>query len=106
MKTKQWPNYIVKAWQYWIWLIIGFFLTCFFMVKMLGGANEAIIGVIGFALMNARLIVLRSRWKKQNKENLIRRLDFRLKMSDLQSGCYNYSSHYYNYYYLKENEKR
>ena len=68
MKTKQWPNYIVKAWQYWIWLIIGFFLTCFFMVKMLGGANEAIIGVIGFALMNARLIVFRSRYSKQKKQ--------------------------------------
>ena len=70
MKTKQWPNYIVKSWQYRAWLIVGFVLTCYFMVSMLGGANEAIIGVIGFALMNARLIVLRSRWKKQNKENL------------------------------------
>ena len=69
MKTKQWPNYIVKAWQYWIWLIIGFFLTCFFMVKMLGGANEAIIGVIGFSLMNARLIVMRSRYSKQKKQS-------------------------------------
>lgn len=68
MKTKKYPNYIVKNWQYRIWLIVGFFLTCYFMVKMLGGANEAIIGVIGFALMNARLIVMRRRWKKQNKQ--------------------------------------
>ncbi len=64
---KKYPNYITKSFQYRTWLIIGFFLTCFFMVKMLGGANEAVIGVIGFALMNARLIVMRSRWKKQNK---------------------------------------
>ena len=70
MKTKQHPNYIVKAWQYRTWLLVGFFLTCYFMVNMLGGANEAIIGVIGFSLMNARLIVLRSRWKKQSKANL------------------------------------
>ena len=67
---KQYPNYITKGWQYRPWLIVGFFLTCFFMVKMLGGANEAVIGVIGFALMNARLIVMRSRWKKQSKANL------------------------------------
>lgn len=64
---KKYPNYITKNLQYRIWLIIGFALTCYFMVKMLGGANEAIIGVIGFALMNARLIVMRRRWKKQNK---------------------------------------
>ena len=70
MKTKQWPNYIVKSWQYRAWLIVGFVLTCYFMVQVLGGASEAIIGVLGFSLMNARLIVLRSRWKKQNKENL------------------------------------
>ena len=67
MKTKQWPNYIVKSWQYRAWLIVGFVLTCYFMVQVLGGASEAIIGVLGFSLMNARLIVLRSRWKKQNK---------------------------------------
>ena len=67
---KKYPNYVVKAWQYRAWLIVGFALTCYFMVQVLGGANEAIIGVIGFALMNARLIVMRSRWKKQNKENL------------------------------------
>lgn len=70
MKMKKYPNYIVKNWQYRAWLIVGFFLTCYFMVSMLGGANEAIIGVIGFALMNARLIVMRSRWKKQGKVNL------------------------------------
>ena len=70
MKTKKYPNYITKKWQYVSWLIVGFFLTCFFMVKMLGGANEAIIGVIGFSLMDARMIVLRSRWKKQSKANL------------------------------------
>ena len=70
MKTKKYPNYIIKNWQYRIWLIVGFFLACDFMVNMLGGANEAIIGVIGFSLMTARLIVLRSRWKKQSKENL------------------------------------
>lgn len=70
MKTKKYPNYIIKNWQYRAWMIVGFFLTCYFMVKMLGGANEAIIGVIGFSLMNARLIVMRSRWKKQSKENL------------------------------------
>ena len=71
MKTKkQYPNYITKNLQYRIWLAVGFFLTCYFMVSMLGGANEAIIGVIGFALMNARLIVFRSRWKKQSKANL------------------------------------
>lgn len=67
---KKYPNYIVKNWQYRAWLIVGFFLTCFFMVKMLGGANEGIVGVIGFALMTARLIVMRRRWKKQNKANL------------------------------------
>lgn len=67
MTTKKYPNYIVKNWQYRSWLLVGFFLTCFSMVNMLGGASEAIIGVIGFALMNARLIVMRSRWKKQNK---------------------------------------
>lgn len=67
MKTKQYPNYITKNWQYRTWLLVGFVLTCYFMVKMLGGANEAIIGVIGFSLMNARLIVMRSRWKKHNK---------------------------------------
>lgn len=70
MKNKQYPNYVVKNWQYRTWLFVGFFLACFSMVKMLGGANEAIIGVIGFALMNARLIVMRSRWKKQSKANL------------------------------------
>ena len=64
---KKYPNYIVKNWQYRAWLIFGFFLTCLFMVNMMGGENEAIIGVIGFALMNARLIVMRRRWKKQNK---------------------------------------
>ena len=68
MKNKQYPNYIIKNWQYRTWLLVGFFLTCYFMVNMLGGANEAIIGVIGFALMNARLIVMRHRWKKQNKQ--------------------------------------
>lgn len=67
---KKYPNYVTKAWQYRSWLIFGLFMTCFFMVKMLGGANEAIIGVIGFALMNARLIVMRSRWRKQSKANL------------------------------------
>lgn len=67
---KSYPNYIVKNWQYRTWLIVGFFLTCFFMVKMLGGANEAIIGFIGFVLMSARLIVMRRRWKKQSKANL------------------------------------
>lgn len=67
---KKYPNYVVKAWQYRAWLIVGFALACYFMVQVLGGANEAIIGVIGFALMNARLIVMRSRWKKQSKENL------------------------------------
>lgn len=67
MKTKKYPNYIVKAWQYRTWLIVGFALTCYNMVNMLGGANEAILGVIGFSLMNARLIVMRSRWKKQSK---------------------------------------
>lgn len=66
-KKYEYPNYIVKGWQYRAWLIVGFFLTCFFMVKMLGGANEAAIGVIGFSLMTARLIVLRSRWKRQSK---------------------------------------
>ena len=70
MKTKKYPNYIIKNWQYRTWLLVGFFLTCYFMVNMLGGANEAVIGVIGFSLMNARLIVLRSRWKKQSKANL------------------------------------
>jgi len=60
MKTKQYPNYIIKNWQYRSWLIFGFFLTCYFMVQMLGGANEAIIGVIGFALMQSRMIVIRS----------------------------------------------
>ena len=70
MKTKQWPNYITKNYQYRIWLIIGFYFTCYFMVHMLGGTGEAIIGVIGFSLMNARLIVLRSRWKKQSKAKL------------------------------------
>ena len=70
MKTKKYPNYIIKNWQYRAWLIVGFVLTCYFMVNMLGGANEAIIGVIGFSLMNARLIVMRTRWKKQSKENL------------------------------------
>lgn len=66
-KIKKYPNYIVKGWQYRSWLIFGFALVCYFMVNMLGGANEAIIGVIGFSLMNARLIVMRTRWKKQNK---------------------------------------
>lgn len=70
MKIRKYPNYVTKNWQYRAWLIVGFFLACYFMVKVLGGANEAIIGVIGFSLMNARLIVMRSRWKKQNKENL------------------------------------
>lgn len=70
MKTKRYPNYIRKSFQYRAWLIVGFFLTCYFMVKMLGGASEAVVGVIGFALMNARLIVMRSRWKKQSKVNL------------------------------------
>ena len=70
MKTKKYPNYITKSWQYVSWLIAGFFLACYFMVQVLGGANEAIIGVIGFSLMTARLIVMRSRWKKQSKENL------------------------------------
>ena len=67
---KKYPNYVVKAWQYRAWLIVGFFLACYFMVQVLGGVNEAIIGVIGFSLMNARLIVMRSRYSKQNKENL------------------------------------
>ena len=67
---KKYPNYIVKNWQYRTWLLVGFLLTCYFIVKMLGGAGEAIIGVIGFSLMNARLIVIRSRWKKQSKANL------------------------------------
>lgn len=73
MKTKimkNYPNYITKNWQYVLWLIICFFLTCSSMVHLLRGENEAIIGVIGFSLMNARLIVMRSRWKKQNKESL------------------------------------
>lgn len=65
---KKYPNYITKKWQYVSWLIVGFFLTCYFMVNMLGGANEAVIGVIGFALMNARLIVMRHRYSKQNKQ--------------------------------------
>ena len=69
-KTKRYPNYITKNRQYRTWLAVGFILTCFFMVNMLGGANEAVIGVIGFALMNARLIVMRSRWKKQSKSKL------------------------------------
>lgn len=68
METKKYQNYITKKWQYVSWLIFGFALVCYFMVQMLGGANEAIIGVIGFSLMNARLIVMRSRWKKQNKQ--------------------------------------
>ena len=67
---KKYPNYIIKNWQYRAWLIVGFFLACYTMVQVLGGANEAIIGVIGFSLMDARLIVLRSRWKKQNKADL------------------------------------
>ena len=67
---KKYPNYIVKNWQYRAWLIFGFSLTCYFMVKMLGGANEAIIGVIGFSLMDARMIVMRNRWKKQSRANL------------------------------------
>ena len=65
---KKYPNYVTKNWQYRTWLIVGFFLSCYFMVKVLGGANEAIIGVIGFSLMNARLIVMRSRYSKQKKQ--------------------------------------
>ena len=67
---KNYPNYITKNFQYRTWIIAGFAMACYFMVLTMGGTGQAIIGVIGFALMNARLIVLRSRWKKQNKENL------------------------------------
>ena len=70
MKTKKWPNYITKNFQYRTWIIAGFAMACYFMVLTMGGTGQAIIGVIGSSLMSARMIVMRSRWKKQNKADL------------------------------------
>lgn len=67
---KKYPNYITKSWQYRTWIIAGFAMACYFMVLTMGGTGQAIIGVIGSSLMSARMIVMRSRWKKQNKSNL------------------------------------
>ena len=66
-KAKRYPNYITKSWQYRTWIIAGFAMACYFMVLTMGGTGQAIIGVIGSSLMSARMIVMRSRWKKQNK---------------------------------------
>lgn len=67
---KKYPNYITKNWQYRTWIIAVFAMACFFMIALMGGSGGsggAIIGIIGASLMSSRMIVMRSRWKRQGK---------------------------------------
>lgn len=67
-KMKKYPKYIAKTWYCRAWIIVSFALTCYFMIQVNHhGTDEAIFGVVFFAAMTSQIIVMRHRWKKQNK---------------------------------------
>ena len=66
---KTFPNYITKNWQYRLWILFGIVAATFSVVAM--RANPAmVIGLIGFSLMTARLIIMRSKWKRQGAKTM------------------------------------
>ena len=66
---KTFPNYITKNWQYRSWILFGIVAATFSVVAM--RANPAmVIGLIGFSLMTARLIIMRSKWKRQGAKTV------------------------------------
>lgn len=66
---KTFPNYITKNWQYRLWILFGIVAATFSVVAM--RANPVmVIGLIGFSLMTARLIIMRSKWKRQGAKTV------------------------------------
>ena len=66
---KTFPNYITKNWQYRLWILFGIVAATFSVVAM--RANPVmVIGLIGFRLMTARLIIMRSKWKRQGAKTV------------------------------------
>ena len=90
---KNFPNYITKNWQYRSWLTIGVIATCYFSVVALTEPAAAVF-VVGFAFMNARLIVKRRKWKKnlptagekymQDLKVKLERLEMEKRISELE----------------------
>lgn len=70
MKAKKQPSYITKNWQYRTWTVFGMTATTLCAVAAIQ-EPAALLGVAGFSFMTARLILMRNRWKKQERDSFI-----------------------------------